>query len=117
MTEEKSIDYLIKKLGLILLTVMPISIFAGVDNGVSDSLRQALEDQGWQAERAEDGSLDLPPVTCSGNRGPGSTGHESPAPRGSGGYPGTAGLADGVEPRRQSYIKAAKPNRSGVSQN
>lgn len=58
MTKEKSIGHLRQKLGLMLLISMPISVLAaGVDSGLTESLRQALEAQGWQAERAEDGSI------------------------------------------------------------
>ncbi len=57
MKRKKLIDRLCIPPGLGLLLTLPIFSSAEVDDGLTDSLRQALETQGWQAEQAEDGSI------------------------------------------------------------
>jgi hypothetical protein len=53
----KSLERLLHWTGLGLLLTLPLVTLADADGGLSESLRQALEAQGWQPEQAEDGSV------------------------------------------------------------
>ncbi len=69
MTRKNSMDSRLKKLGLVLMAALPIQLLASDDTGLSDSLRQALEAQGWQAEQTQDGSLIYRQIPEQGSQG------------------------------------------------
>lgn len=57
MKRTKLLIHLLQWTALGLLLTLPFATPAAVDAGLTESLRQALEAQGWQAEQAEDGSV------------------------------------------------------------
>jgi hypothetical protein len=71
---ETLLSCLLTRYCLGLLLILPISSLAGTDTGLSESLRQALEAQGWRAEQAQDGSIIYRKPAA-----PISTGHSQPS--------------------------------------
>ncbi|MEN8167954.1 MAG: hypothetical protein ABFR65_10825 [Pseudomonadota bacterium] len=57
MKREKSFNHALKIIGLGGVLALSNPAHATADIGLSESLRQSLEAQGWQAEEADDGSL------------------------------------------------------------
>jgi hypothetical protein len=57
MTTKSSFQALATLVGLGMLLGLPLAAQAEVATGLSDGLQQALEAQGWRAERLQDGSV------------------------------------------------------------